>query len=52
MNINSKPSLKYNTNNMRKFLCEFIGTFTLVIFAAAAVMVDGFTTTEMRMNNT
>tara|TARA_Y100000814_G_scaffold169708_2_gene124011 strand:- start:539 stop:1258 length:720 start_codon:yes stop_codon:yes gene_type:complete len=43
MNINSKPSLKYNTNNMRKFLCEFIGTFTLVIFAAGAVMVDGLT---------
>ena len=27
----------------RKYCAEFIGTFTLVIFAAGAVVVDGLT---------
>ena len=29
------------TDDFRKYLCEFIGTFTLVLFAAGAVVVDG-----------
>ena len=26
--------------SFRKYLCEFIGTFSLVFFAAGAVMID------------
>ena len=30
-------------NDLRKYACEFIGTFTLVFFAAGAVMVGALT---------
>jgi MIP family channel proteins len=30
-------------DDFRKYLCEFIGTFTLVFFAAGAVMIDALT---------
>ena len=36
-------NIKNNKNDIIKYFCEFLGTFTLVIFAAGAVIVDSLT---------